>query len=202
MSAPGSRSTRGRAIVTALASGSAILAVAAPTWFSVPVTTLLHGESMVAVSGTGAVPALTGIALVLLAAGGALGIVGQAGRRVVGVLVLLAGVVAVWLVTDVLRAPDAALRRTVAEQTGVGAVPDAVVTSPWPIGALVVTVLVLALGASLMSGKGPWPAPGARVRRSSDRPGGIESSAPADDPTSVWDALSDGDDPTAPGRLP
>lgn len=197
-----SRAGRGGAVVASLAGGGALFAISATPWFSVPVTPLVGGVSTIGVSGAQAVPALSGVALVLLAAGAAFGIVGRAGRRVVGALVVLAGVVAAWLVTAALRAPASAVRGAVAEHTGVGSVPDLVSTSPWPFVTLVLVAVVLALGARHTLGLGPWPQPGARVRHGADRPVGLQGEGAVDDPTGIWDALSDGDDPTAPGRIP
>lgn len=202
MSSDPARKARGRAVVVALASGAALFAVVAPTWFAVRVTTLLQPEATVAVNGATAVPALTGVALVLLAAGAALGIVGRSGRRVVGALVALSGAVAGWLTLAAVGAPEAALRRTAAEQTGVGAVPEGVTTSPWPFVTLALALVVLAVGVIHLRGSGPWPTPGSRVRRGEDRPGNAGLGDAASDPTTAWDALSEGDDPTAPRRLP
>src|SRR5690606_6544048 len=119
------RRARRRAVLVALVLGGALLASGAPGWFSVEVVTLLQGEVRLTASGAQAVPALTGLGLVLLAAGAALGISGPVGRRVVGGFLLLAGVAAGWLVLAAVRSPGAALRRTGAEHTGAGAVPGA-----------------------------------------------------------------------------
>lgn len=202
MSVDPARPARGRAVLVALVSGGAFFAAAAPAWFTVQVSTLLQPETTLAVNGSGAVPALTGVAFVLLAAGASLGIVGSSGRRVVGGLVVLAGVVAGWLTLAAVRSPAAALRRTVAEQTGVGAVPEGVSTSPWPFVTLAIAVVVVVVGGLHLLGAGTWPAPGSRVRRGDDQPAGATLETVESDPTRAWDALSDGDDPTEPGRLP
>lgn len=196
------RRARRRAVLVALVLGGALLASGAPGWFSVEVVTLLQGEVRLTASGAQAVPALTGLGLVLLAAGAALGISGPVGRRVVGGFLLLAGVAAGWLVLAAVRSPGAALRRTVAEHTGVGVVPEGVATSPWPFLTLGLAVVVVAVGIAHVLGAGPWPEPGARVRRGADRAADEPRADVTNDPTSTWDALSDGDDPTSPGRLP
>src|SRR5690606_3682447 len=137
-----------------------------------------------------AVPALTGLGLVLLAAGAALGISGPVGRRVVGGFLLLAGVAAGWLVLAVVRSPGAALRRTVAEHTGVGAVPEGVATSPWPFLTLGLAVVVVAVGVAHVLGGGPWPEPGARVRRGAERAAAEPRAPGTNGPTSTGDGLS------------
>lgn len=201
MSAAGRR-TRVRAILAALGSALLLFALAAPTWFAVEVPGILDDRVAVSVTGTAAVPALGGVALVLLAAGGALGIAGAAGRRVVGVLCVLGGAVAGWLTLESLGAPGSALRGPVAEATGVGAVAGDPTTAPWPYLALAVALLVILQGCWHALGIGEWPAPGTRHARRG--PGDRAAGEPPeeDDPTRDWDALSDGDDPTLPGRIP
>ena len=183
-------------MLAALGTAVGIFALTAPTWFSVRVAGLIQGEAVVAVSGASAVPALSGVALVLLAAGGALAIAGRAGRRVVGALVAAAGAIGAWLTVAAVRAPSDALRSAVAESTGVGNVPGDVATAPWPFVTVLLAALVLVLGAYHLLGRGPWPAPGARLARSGERPDEPRTERPMTDPAQAWDALSDGDDPT------
>ena len=199
---PGARRARGRAVLLALACALAIFAVAAPPWFRAEVPGILDERVAVSVSGTGAVPALGGVALVLLAAAGALGIVGPAGRRVVGSLCVLAGAVAGWSTVEALGSPAAALRRSAAEATGIGAVGDEIAVSPWPYLGLGVAVVVVLLGVVHALGLGTWPAAGTRHARAGAPAAAAAIPDDAADPTRDRDALSDGDDPTLPGRIP
>ena len=190
------RGYRGRAALAVIAAALGIFGLASATWFSASVPGAVQGSVEVASSGADAVPALGGVALVLLAAGAALGLVGPSGRRVVGALVALAGAVGGVLAVQVLRAPGEALRDAVAATTGVGHVPAQVATSPvaWLTVALAVGVVVL--GAWHTAGRGAWPTPGARHERPTDPGTASGTASPLDDPARTWDALSDGTDPT------
>lgn len=194
-SAVAGRGRRGRAALAVIATALGVFGLASATWFTATVPGAVQGSVDVASSGADAVPALGGVALVLLAAGAALGLVGPSGRRVVGGLVALAGAVGAVLTVQVLRAPGEALRDAVAATTGVGQVPAEVATSPvaWLTVALACAVVVL--GAWHAAGRGAWPTPGARHERATDQTAsGAES--PLDDPARTWDALSDGTDPS------
>jgi len=191
------RGFRGRAALTVIGAALALFALTSATWFSTRVPGPVQGEVDVAVSGAGAVPALGGVALVLLAAGAALGLVGRTGRRVVGVLVAAAGATGATLVVRVLGAPGEALRDAVAGSTGVGAVPDDVTTSPLAALTLGLAVLVVLLGAWHAAGRGRWPTPGARHDRAAEPSSGVAPGDELDDPARAWDALSDGADPSS-----
>lgn len=195
------RRARVGAVLSALGCALALFAVAAPKWFTTEVPGVVDRLVEVSVTGTGAVPALGGVALVLLAAGGALGIVGPVGRRVVGGLWVVAGAVAAWSTLEAIGSPAAALRGPAAAATGVGAVGGEVSVAPWPYAALVLAVVVLALGLWHLAGLGPWPMPGSRHARAGAGATPTVSDDEAD-PTRDWDALSEGDDPTSPGRIP
>src|SRR5690606_40487987 len=160
-------------------------------WFSGRLPGPVQGEVDIAVSGAEAVGALGGIALVLLAAGVALGLAGRVGRRIVGALVAVSGGAVALLVALALREPADALRGKAASATGVSGVPELVTVSPLASVTIVLAVLVVALGVWHAAGRGSWPAPGARHDRAA-RP----DDAHIDDPARAWDALSDGADPS------
>ncbi len=190
------RAVRGRAALTVIGAALVVFALTSPTWFSARVPGAVQGEVDVAVSGAAAVPALGGLALVLLAAGAALGLVGRAGRRVVGGLLVVGGAVGAALVVQAMASPGEALRDAVASSTGVGAVPTDVVASPLPALTLAFAVLVVALGVRHAVGRGRWPTPGARHDRAAESSQAATDGETLHDPARAWDALSDGADPS------
>jgi tryptophan-associated transmembrane protein len=121
-------------------------------------------------SGDDLVPWVPALALISLAGAGALVATRRLGRRLVGVLLVLAGL-------------------GVAAGSGYGLV-DAESVG-WPIAALVGGLLIAAAGAVAVRFGQTWPVMGSRYERPA--PAAVR---PDDDPAKVWDALDRGDDPT------
>lgn len=192
---PPARGARARAALAVILAGLVLFGLSSATWFSAVVPGAVQGEVEVAVSGAEAAPALGGVALVLLAAGAALGLVGPGGRRVVGLVVGLAGTAGTAVALLALRSPGRALQDQVAEATGVGVVPEEIASSPvGPVTALA-CLAVLALGLRHALGRGSWPRPGSRHVRVRDARATTAVGA-LEDPALAWDALSEGGDPS------
>lgn len=118
-----SRRLPGRAAVVLLAAALAVslLAVSTRTWLNADLADPLTGQSTVPVPGSTAAAVVPALALVALAAAGALTISRRVGRVVALVLIALAAVGAGAAALGVLGDPQAAARAAVAEATGLTA---------------------------------------------------------------------------------
>ncbi|WP_448629533.1 Trp biosynthesis-associated membrane protein [Cellulomonas soli] len=185
----GARGGRARAAVLLGALAALTALVHLPTWLTVLGTSAAQGAVRVGVAGTSVAPSGLAAALVLLAAAGAVGLVGRAGRWVVVVVVACAGVLVLGSTALVLRDVASAVRPSVVEATGVGALAGPVAVSPWPWVALVVGVAAVLAAVWLAAAARGWSVPSRRYEST-------PRSRPApEDERAVWDALSRGDDP-------
>jgi hypothetical protein len=216
------RPSRRAAIWLLLLLGGATLAASAVTWSTTTGATALDPVVEVSVSGTTAAPGVGAAALVLVAAGLALGLVGRVGRWVVLAVAAASGAVTTAAALGVALDPEPSARSAVAEATGVTELTSAVslTPAPWVAAALgVLTVLAVAWvavgsrgwqqastrherDASATGGPARGDAGGATVGPTAARPGtGTHDPArtPRDDDLTdhdAWDALSRGEDPT------
>ena len=178
----------------AIAGGGGLLA-GAQTWVSF----MLDGtHELVEVTGHAANAALSPVAIALVAAALALTIAGPIFRRVLGALVALLGVGMIALTANVIASPLGAVSGRITELTGIagGASTNMVVWSQlsvWAWVSLAAGVLAVLLGLVIIIFGGRWVAGG----RKYDTAGAAAAPAGGTDRISDWDALSDGDDPTA-----
>jgi hypothetical protein len=222
----GPRGGRGRWVLTLLLLSGLVALTALPAWIRAVGTSPVTGEVAVDVRGTVAAPGLVAAALVLLAAAGALGLVGRVGRWVVVVVVAAAGALVTASALGARSGSEAVATRAVAEATGVSSLTGSVQVAAWPWVAAALGVLVLLAAVGLARASGRWAAPSDRHER---RPGApapaatpARGTAPGDarrtstegtpgassattrgtaapeaaDERGTWDALSRGDDPT------
>lgn len=125
----GDRGGRRRAVLALLVLGGASVAAAAPTWLTTYASTVLDPRVEVTVTGTSAAPGVSAAALVVVAAGLALGLVGRVARWFSLLVVLLGGLVVAVSALTVVLSPEAAARSGVAEATGIdGATGDVTVS--------------------------------------------------------------------------
>jgi hypothetical protein len=129
-------------------------------------------------TGGSLVPAIPALALVGLAAAGALLATRGRGRIVVGVLLLLCGLGLVVGAAYAVAGP---------ERVGVA----------WPVASMVCGGLVAAVGFRVV-GRGPrWPSLGGRYERAGGSAAPTSSSrATSSDDAALWDAIDRGEDPT------
>jgi hypothetical protein len=138
--------------------------------------------------------ALASLTLVL-----ALTLAGPVFRVILAALDTLLGVcvvvVTAWSLSDPLRASLPVLT----DATGIssegslrGQVAGTVITA-WPYVGLAAGVLMILTGLAVAVTSRAWPGSGGRYTR-------LRAAAPAGDPIHDWDALSDGEDPTASPR--
>jgi hypothetical protein len=183
---------RRRAILVVMALALAALLSGVPVWMRTSGSTALQGVVPVQVTGTQAAPAVPAAALVLLAAGIAIGLAGRLGRWVVVGAVVLSGLLQAASAAAALADPSPAARTVVAAETGVELLASPVRLTAWPWIALVVGVLVVLAGVWLGVTSRRWARP-------SDRHDVAHSGAsrvPVDEDQAAWDALTRGHDPS------
>lgn len=179
------------AVVPTLVGAALTLLSTSRTWVNASLDDPVVGRVVVAASGRQAAPVVPAIALVALAGGVALLLARVIGRRVTGLLLVLAGAAGVAATVSLQRVPTSGVADLVTKAVGVsGSSPTAVDVTFWPWLALVGCVLTAAGGAVAVLRAGGWSAPRGRY----EAPGTAESEPAEADAT--WDALSRGEDPT------
>lgn len=186
-------SGRRRAVGLVLLLALATLAAGVPVWVRTAGATALAGQVPVVVTGTQAAPAVSASALVLLAAGAAIGLVGPVGRWVVVGVVIASGLLVAAMSGAVILDPGPVAASRVAEATGVStlAAPVALTAAPYAVVGLGLVVVIV--GAWLAATSRTWSRPSSRHEVA-----GAAAAAPIDDDRSAWDALTRGNDPSDP----
>lgn len=187
---------------TALLAALVLLAWSQP-WFILTLAAGSGDGQPLVVRGDAAASGLVPLALTTLAIVAALALAGPVFRVVLGVLEALVGgcIVAVSVVS--ISSPVEASASAVTELTGVSgqesvaALVDDVAITLWPAAAVVLGAAVILVGSFVAVAARRWPVSGRKYSRT--RTVSADDAAPAD-PVAEWDALSDGDDPTAPSR--
>lgn len=187
---------------TALLAGLVFLAWS-QTWFTLELATTGGDPVPLVVRGDVAGAALAPLALAVLAIVAALALAGPVFRRVFGVLEALLGacVIAATLVS--LGDPAGASAAAVTEATAVSGADSiaelivSVVVAPWPAVAIGVGAVIVVVGALVTITAPRWPVSGRKYTRTRTA---TTDAGTASDPIAEWDALSEGDDPTAGSR--
>lgn len=193
---PGSRRVRTLALLLPVVAASAAFLA----WSQVWVTVVLVDGRTVDAAGDAAASAVPPFALAALALVGALALAGPVFRIVLGLLQALLGLGIAVSGGLALADPLAAAVASITEATGVeglaGIRPlvESATTSLWPVVAIVAGAAAVVIGIGIALTASRWPQ---RTRRydtvrlaPSGEPGRV-------DRLDAWDALSDGDDPTA-----
>ncbi|MEO5920310.1 MAG: Trp biosynthesis-associated membrane protein [Pseudolysinimonas sp.] len=187
--------TPGRLRVISMAAIVAEAALVSLAWSQTWFLLRLSGVEL-PVPGAVAGGALLPLALASLALVAALALAGPFFRVVLGVLDALLGVcvvaVSVWALSDPVRASLPLLIDSTGisgEGTLLGMVASAPAT-PWPFVALGLGVLMIVTGLAVAVTSRAWPVSGAKYSRS-------RVATPDGTAIDDWDALSEGDDPTA-----
>lgn len=193
---PGSRRVRALALVLpVVAAAAAFLA-----WSQMWVTVMLADGRTVGATGDAAAPAIPPFALAALALVGTLALAGVVFRVVLGILQSLLGLGIAVSGGLALADPLAAAAGPLTEATGVdglvGIRPlvEALTTSVWPAVAIAAGggAVVIGIGIALTASR--WPQ---RTRRYDAVRLAPTGGSDRVDRIDAWDALSDGDDPTA-----
>jgi uncharacterized membrane protein (TIGR02234 family) len=191
--------------ITALLAALVVLAWSQP-WFSLELTASSGDPVPLDVRGDVAASALAPLALAVLAIVAALALAGPVFRVVFGVLESLLGACVIAVTAVSLGDPAAASAHAVTDVTGVSGADSvrelisSVAVSVWPTVAIVIGALIVLAGALVAFTAPRWPTSGRRYSRSRGVPADAVEAEAAPDPVSEWDALSDGDDPTAGAR--
>lgn len=177
--------------------GALALLGGSQTW----ITFLLDGShSVETITGHGSNPALSPIAIALIAAALALTIAGPVFRRVLGLLVVLLGGGVIALASGVLVAPLAVASGRITELTGLIGAADAnevlwVQISGWIWVTVIAGIAAVLLGVGVTLFSGGWATAGKKYE-SAGAAGSAGTTAIASDRISEWDALSQGEDPS------
>lgn len=150
------RAGRRQIVLPLVVLGGLAVATAAPTWLTTVASTVLDNEVTVTVTGTTAAPGVSAAALVVIAAGLALGLVGRIARWFSLLVVMLGGVVIAGSALNIIRAPEAAARSGVAEATGVVGVVGDVSVSVAPYLALLCGIAIIAVGVRAIVAPVQW----------------------------------------------
>lgn len=179
-------------ILVGIALTGMLLLTATQTWWTMSIA---QGTN-ITVQGSTAVSALVAIGVALLALCAALSLCGRLSARTLSILETLFALAGGALMLIAAHDPIAASRPVLATATGVSGVEtlrtlvESTRTSAWLVVTFVVLVLIAAHGVQGWIVSARWTAPSGYKRRRRVVVVDLEDSA------SVWDALSDGDDPT------
>ena len=197
--------------LTALLAALVFLAWSQP-WFTLELTATSGDPEPLVVRGDVAASALAPLALAVLAIVAALALAGTGFRIVFGVLEALLGACVIAVTAVSLGDPSGASAPAITEVTGISgsdSVDDlvaAIAVSPWPTVAIVIGALIFVAGGLVAATAPHWPVSGRRYTRArtEEADSRARQTPPANrnppDPVAEWDALSDGDDPTAGSR--
>jgi uncharacterized membrane protein (TIGR02234 family) len=195
------------AVLLAVLGAGLCLLTAGQVWVRASAQDPVLGVVRVAVPGRTAAPLVPAVALVALAGAVAL-LLGRAiGRRLVGVILALAGAVASLAVIAVLRDPASAALAPLTAATGTAGTGRAALGAAtasgtgWSVPALVGAALIFAGGGAAVLRARAWGQPSNRYETTAPAPP-ADPARPAADPHAAWDALSRGLDPTSGPDLP
>jgi uncharacterized membrane protein (TIGR02234 family) len=183
------------AVVPTLLGAALTLLSTSRAWVRASLDDPVVGHVAVSASGRQAAPVVPAVALVALAGGVALLLARTLGRRVAGVLLVLAGAAGTAATVSLQRVPTTGVADLVTRAVGVtGAAPASVTVSAWPWLALAGCALVALGGAVAVLRAGRWSGPRSRY----EAPGPSDATEPVEqaDVGATWDALSRGEDPT------
>jgi uncharacterized membrane protein (TIGR02234 family) len=191
--------------VLALLGGALGLLSGSRPWVHATVNDPLLGlQRTVSASGRMAAPVVVAVALVALAGGVALLLAGRFGRRLVGVVLVLAGAAELAAALGAVRQPGQAIADQVTRAVGrTGGAELRVTVTGWPWVAVLAGVLVVVAGALAVLRAHRWSGPKTRYESPASTVTGDEA-APDDGSTAsgtedvarTWDELSRGEDPT------
>jgi hypothetical protein len=184
--------TRGRWVVLLLLLAGAAGLSTLPTWARATATAPVTGDIPVTVSGAQAAPGVVAAALVLLAAAGAVGLVGRFGRWVVVVVVAGAGALITSSALAARSGARATAERLAGDRTGVAQLVAEPEVAAWPWVAAALGVLVLVAAVALARASARWAPPSSRHERA-----GVVGTAPG--AAGVAGAAVAGSVPTDPG---
>lgn len=178
--------SRPAAVVTVLVGVGLVVLAGGRPWVSQALTGV-PGVARATASGNQAAPAVTAVALAAAAGAVALALTGRIARRIVALLLVVAGLGVVGLTVAILQNPGQAVLPAVQNATGrVGSLPSGPAAEPiaWAWSAVVGGVLVLLGGLAALLGSGRWGTAGRRFETST----GSAAESPASRPPAAGEA--------------
>lgn len=186
---------RGLSIAAAgcVLAGAVVVLTGGRAWLRFTVVEAPLPDLRATLSGHAVASAAVPLALVVLAGAIALPATRRVGRRLTGVLLVLAGLGIVVGCVHVLAAPASVAAAQAVRLAGRTGVPASMVSvTAWPWLALVGGVIAMLVGSATLRWGAAWPAMGRRYeagRRPAPRAAEVAEA-------SMWDRLDKGDDPT------
>jgi uncharacterized membrane protein (TIGR02234 family) len=172
-------------------------------WSQVWVTVILTDGRTLAASGDVAAPAIPPLAIAALALVGALALAGLVFRVILGVLQALLGLGIAASGVLTLLDPVGSAIATITAATGVEGVDsvrllvDESSTTLWPAVAVAAGLFAVVVGVGISATASRWPARTRRYDAVRWAEGDGATPKSSTDRLDTWDALSDGNDPTA-----
>lgn len=194
------RSTKGYTLLGFVVAGGLALLSWTQTWVDVDFTMPTGAPRSLEVVGSVAAPALSALALCLLALVAALSLAGRVFRLILGAVgVLLAGAIlatTLGAMADPTGAAEPAITTAsgVAGHEAVRALVDTSATTFWPLFAIAGAVVAILMSVLVFVTSGSWSG-GSRRYSTGSAP--VAKVARERDDVDNWDDLSRGDDPTA-----
>ncbi|HEY8302090.1 MAG TPA: Trp biosynthesis-associated membrane protein [Jatrophihabitans sp.] len=183
-------------LVAQLVGAAALLLFATRAWQTVTtVRTRPFADDVLPISGRTVDGAVTALALVALAGVVAVIATNGSARRVIGALVALAGLIALWRIVAALPAVGAARAMSLVRDAHpqVAGTPHVTTHPVWAALSIVAAALVVAAGVLTVVHGARWRGLSARYERRAPDPEQARARADA----SLWTALERGEDPTA-----
>ncbi len=196
--------SRKRVVLSILVLAIVAISTANLTWFQVFTQSVLAQEISVHASGQDMSPGLTAAGLVAIASALFLSISKRIGSYIALSATALAGALIVFAAILVLADPIARFAGVYAEVTGADAVPENLVTLPWPYVTVAGGLLLVVSGVFALTQAGNW----AQGSTKYDAPD-VDAHSPQTTPQAgrpvgenltdervLWDSLTEGVDPT------
>lgn len=183
-----------------------VLAAATQTWIHVVPTSTSVRLPEIDISGNDAATSVTALSVAALAAAAAATIARTLGRRIIGLILVLAGAGVGIATLSVLSNIQAAAATKVGETVGQSVVDGSYAQTFWPYLALVGAAIAVLAGLAMVISAGKWAvdrrhtqeAEHSASKATTQRDAASSSSKNEEwDDIDGWDRLSRGDDPTA-----
>lgn len=197
------RGLKSRSLLLLIVAGGLGLLSWTQTWVNLTVNIPSGGSKDLAVNGTIAAPALTALALCLIALAAALSIAGYVLRLLFGALSVILGLCIALEGILVLLNPGASSGAAVTEATGVAgpaSIAKVITASSvtfWPYVGLLGAAIAVFTGFVIILTAKHWPGSAGRKYQTTPRVRVVDENA-MPDAIDSWDDLSRGEDPTDP----
>ncbi len=192
------------AVLPATAGAVVCLIASGQVWVRATAESQVLGAVPVMLSGREVAPVVPAVALVALAGAVALTLGRRVGRRVAGLLLVVAGASGAAAALEVARSPASSAQGMVARAVGTATAGSfQAVGTGWPwVGGAGAALVVVGGAVAVFRARAWGPAQGGASSRYETGPAGPAAAVrpldPRRDPGAAWDALTLGQDPTRP----